>query len=72
MVDGYTGPPPLDLIPWYWPPPVDPPSGLVRDQLGHVVDTRYHPGLVGTDQRYGVRPQHVRTFKIEPSVRKSP
>jgi hypothetical protein len=33
---------------------------LVRDQHGHVVETRHHPGLVGTDQRYGVLPHHVR------------
>ena len=71
MVNGYTGPIPLDSIPWCWPPPLDPPFGLVKDQHGQVVQTRYHPGLVGTDQQYGVRPfqvRHLRNRAVSPEV----
>lgn len=72
MVNGYTGPTPPDFIPWCWPAPLNPPSGLVRDQYGHVVDTtRGHFGLVGTDQQYGVKPHHVRHLReraVSPEV----
>src|SRR4029453_12568700 len=72
MVNGYTGPIPGDFIPWYWPPPLNPPFGLVRDQYGHVVDTiRGHLGLVGTDQQYGVRPfqvRHLQERAVSPEV----
>jgi hypothetical protein len=58
-------------VPWYWPPLLDPPSRLVRDQHCHVVDTRFHPGLVGTNQQYGVLPHHVRHLRdraVSPEV----
>lgn len=71
MVNGYTGATAPDDIPWYWPPLLDAPSRWVRDQLGHLVDTRHHPGLLRTDQQYGVQPYHVRHLRdraVSPAV----